>query len=200
MKFDIGINIDLDILTKSRLLVQANSGAGKSYALRKLLETTNGKIQQIVIDIEGEFSTLREKYDFVLFGSEGDYPLNIKYADKIARTLLELNVSAILDLYEKKHRSSFNRKLQSYQSRKSKVKIRDTAIKKNCSEKLIECGNKLRLMNEGILNAISKTELGEQAEISSTSGTFGTYIATLKRNGLITVHGQQIKLAEELGE
>lgn len=103
MKFNIGVPIDLEFLIKSRLLIQANSGGGKSYAIRKLLEETNDKVQQIVLDLEGEFSSLREKCDFLLFGTEGDYPIQIKYAEKTAKTLLELNVSAIIDLYELKH-------------------------------------------------------------------------------------------------
>lgn len=103
MKFNIGIDISIELLIKSRLLIQANSGGGKSYAIRKLLEETNGMVQQIVLDLEGEFSSLREKCDFLLFGNDADYPVHIKYADKIAKTLLELNVSAIVDLYELKH-------------------------------------------------------------------------------------------------
>jgi gas vesicle protein len=103
MNINIGIDIQLEKLIESRLLIQANSGGGKSYAIRKLLEETNGKVQQIVLDLEGEFFSLREKYEFVVFGKEGDYPVNIKYADKVARTLLELKVSAIIDLYELKH-------------------------------------------------------------------------------------------------
>ena len=103
MNFDIGTEINLEKLIETRLLVQANSGGGKSYVLRKILEETNGKVQQIVFDLEGEFSSLREKYDFVVFGNEGDYPIHIKYAYKIIHTLLEHNVSAIIDLYELKH-------------------------------------------------------------------------------------------------
>lgn len=103
MKFNIGLEVNIELLIKSRLLIQANSGGGKSYAIRKLLEETNGMVQQIVLDLEGEFSSLREKCDFLLFGKEADYPVHIKYADKIAKTLLELNVSAIVDLYELKH-------------------------------------------------------------------------------------------------
>jgi hypothetical protein len=103
MKVDIGIEVNLERLIETRLLIQANSGGGKSYAIRKLLEATHGKVQQIVLDLEGEFSSLRERYDFILFGEQGDYPVNIKYAEKTARTLLELNVSAIIDLYELKH-------------------------------------------------------------------------------------------------
>jgi hypothetical protein len=37
-----------------------------------------------------------------------------------------------------------------------------------------------------------------RAEISPTSGTFGTYLATLKRNGLVKVHGRTLKASREL--
>src|ERR1035437_387827 len=103
MKINIGIGIDLEVGVESRFLITANSGAGKSYAIRKFLEETNGKIQQIVLDLEGEFASLREKYDFVVFGKDGDVPINMRYAAKYATEILSLGVSAIIDLYELKH-------------------------------------------------------------------------------------------------
>jgi uncharacterized protein len=95
--------IDLPRLIDSSLLVQANSGGGKSWLLRRLLEQSHGKVQQIVIDLEGEFSTLREKYDYVLAGRGGDTAVNPRSAGLLARKLIELNVSAIIDLYELHH-------------------------------------------------------------------------------------------------
>lgn len=53
-------SIDLERLIESKLLIQANSGGGKSWTIRRLLEQSNGKVQQIVLDIEGEFGSLRE--------------------------------------------------------------------------------------------------------------------------------------------
>src|SRR2546429_2663751 len=94
------VSLDLPTLLDTRLLVQANSGGGKSWLLRRLLEQSHGKVQQIVIDLEGEFATLREKYDYVLAGKEGDTPAEPNSAALLARKLLELNVSAIIDLYE----------------------------------------------------------------------------------------------------
>src|SRR3990167_5866181 len=90
------ISIDLNKIIEGRMLIQANSGAGKSYALRKFIEITHGKVQQIIIDVEGEFASLREKYDFILVSKDGDIPINLKSADLLAKRLLELNVSAII--------------------------------------------------------------------------------------------------------
>ncbi len=94
------ISIDLPTLLDTRLLVQANSGGGKSWLLRRILEESHGHVQQIVIDLEGEFATLREKYDYVLAGKDGDTPADPRSAGLLAQRLLELNVSAIIDLYE----------------------------------------------------------------------------------------------------
>src|SRR5437588_12790910 len=94
------VGIDLPSLLDTRLLVQANSGGGKSWLLRRLLEQSHSKVQQIVIDLEGEFAALREKYDYVLADKEGDTPANPRSAGLLARKLLELQASAIIDLYE----------------------------------------------------------------------------------------------------
>jgi hypothetical protein len=96
------IALDLTTLIETRLLVQANSG-GKSFALRRLLEQSHGKVQHLVIDMEGTFRTLRERYEYLLLGAqtdEVDYPLSTKNAAQLAITLLEMQTSAILDLNE----------------------------------------------------------------------------------------------------
>lgn len=91
--------IDLSKLIDSRALICANSGAGKSYTARKIMEESFEKgVMSIVLDIEGEFKTLREKYDFLLIGSDGDVSLSLKSADLLPKKLLELNVSTIIDI------------------------------------------------------------------------------------------------------
>jgi len=98
-----GFEIDLPKLMETRLLVAANSGGGKSWTLRRLLEQTNGEIQQIVIDLEGEFYTLREQYDnYLLIGKGGDIKADTRAAAMLATKLLELGASAIIDLSELK--------------------------------------------------------------------------------------------------
>lgn len=96
------IHLDLDVLIRTRLLIQSNSGGGKSWLLRRIIEQSFGKIQIIIIDPEGEFSTLREKLDFVLVGKGGETPADVRSAALVAHKLLELNASAIIDLYEMK--------------------------------------------------------------------------------------------------
>src|SRR3546814_8291059 len=52
--------IDIEELLATRLLVQGNSGSGKSHLLRRLLEGSAKLVQQVVIDQEGDFVTLAE--------------------------------------------------------------------------------------------------------------------------------------------
>lgn len=92
------LRLSLDQLIVSRMLIQANSGGGKSHMIRYLAETYHGEVQQIIIDREGEFSTLREKFEYLLVGPGGDIAADIRSAKLLARKLMELRLSAIIDL------------------------------------------------------------------------------------------------------
>lgn len=96
------VEIDLDTLLHTRMLIQANSGGGKSWLIRRLVEQMFGKVQIIVIDPEGEFPTLREKFGFVLVGKGGETSVHPGHAALVAQRLLELRASAVCDLYELK--------------------------------------------------------------------------------------------------
>lgn len=86
-------------LIGSRVVIQGASGAGKTYALRRILEETHGRMQHLVLDVEDELYTLRERYDYVLIGGDGaDAPITEETAGALAHMLLELGVSAILQL------------------------------------------------------------------------------------------------------
>lgn len=60
------IRIDIEELLATRLLVQGNSGSGKSHLLRRLLEQSAHLVQQVVIDPEGDFTTLADRYGHVV--------------------------------------------------------------------------------------------------------------------------------------
>lgn len=96
------VYLDLVKLIATKLFIYANSGFGKSWLLRWFLEQTFSQIQQIIIDPEGEFSTLREKFDYVLIGKGPDFDIQAdpRSAALLAHRLLEEKVSAIIDLYE----------------------------------------------------------------------------------------------------
>lgn len=101
---DLGnLPFDLTRLLETRMLVQANSGGGKSHALRRILEQTATGVQQLVIDPEGEFATLREKFDYIICApSGGDAVATPATAAALARAVWDSGTSAILDIYELK--------------------------------------------------------------------------------------------------
>ncbi len=97
------VMIDLPKLLETRMLVQSNSGGGKSWALRRLLEQTAPAAQQIIVDVEGEFTTLREKFDYMICAPQGgDAAATPQTAPVLARKLRELRVSAIIDIHDLK--------------------------------------------------------------------------------------------------
>lgn len=108
-KFNLGCTLqksqgpvlmDLQRLISSRLLVMASSGGGKSWLLRKLIELFYGHIQIIILDVEGEFSSLRKNYDFVVAGKGADISAAPHLADALAQRALSMRFNLIADLYE----------------------------------------------------------------------------------------------------
>jgi len=95
------VMLDVDITLRSGLIVQANSGGGKSWLLRRLAEQLCPLVPTFVVDVEGEFASLREKFPFFLVAKQGgDTPADPRSAGAVARKLLELRVSAVFDLFE----------------------------------------------------------------------------------------------------
>jgi len=60
------VRVDLEELLATRLLVQGNSGSGKSHLLRRLLEESAGMVQQVVVDPEGDFVSLADHFGHVV--------------------------------------------------------------------------------------------------------------------------------------
>ncbi|MFG1465054.1 ATP-binding protein [Xanthobacter sp. DSM 24535] len=86
--------LDLEELLATRLLVQGNSGSGKSHLLRRLLEQSAPWVQQAVIDPEGDFVTLAERYGHVVVDAQrGETDLQ-----RIAARVRQHRVSVVLNL------------------------------------------------------------------------------------------------------
>ena len=86
--------LDLEELLATRLLVQGNSGSGKSHLLRRLLEQSAPHVQQVVIDPEGDFLSLAERFGHVVIDADrGPAELEI-----IATRVRQHRVSAVLSL------------------------------------------------------------------------------------------------------
>ena len=86
---------DIEELLATRLLVQGNSGSGKSHLLRRLLEESAGLVQQVVIDPEGDFPSLAEKFGHVVIDGSAYSGAEI---EALARRIREHRASVVLDL------------------------------------------------------------------------------------------------------
>lgn len=91
------IGIDLAELLATRLLVQGNSGSGKSHLLRRLLEECAGQVQQIVIDPEGDFVTLADAFGHVVIDAAAFSPREI---EALALRVRQHRASVVLALDE----------------------------------------------------------------------------------------------------
>ncbi len=89
------VGIDIEELLATRLLVQGNSGSGKSHLLRRLLEESAGLVQQVIIDPEGDFGTLADAYSHIVIDA-GDY--NEREIARMAARIREHRASVILNL------------------------------------------------------------------------------------------------------
>jgi len=89
--------VDATELITGRTLVTSVSGYGKSYLIRLIVERTAGKCLIGIIDVEGEFASLREKFKFFLIIGQ-DVPIQLETAEFMAEKVLEEGLSFIIDL------------------------------------------------------------------------------------------------------
>ena len=86
--------LDLEELLATRLLVQGNSGSGKSHLLRRLLEQSAPWVQQCIIDPEGDFVTLADKFGHIVV----DAARTEAELTRIAGRIRQHRVSVVLNL------------------------------------------------------------------------------------------------------
>lgn len=87
--------VDLEELLTTRLLIQGNSGSGKSHLLRRLLEECAGIVQQVVIDPEGDFVSFGPTFGHTVVEAKDTAAGRLA---TIARRTRELRGSVVLSL------------------------------------------------------------------------------------------------------
>ncbi|MBY6262932.1 ATP-binding protein [Azospirillum sp. 412522] len=87
--------LDLEELLATRLLVQGNSGSGKSHLLRRLIEQSAQWVQQAVIDPEGDFVTLAERFGHVVVEADEHSEASLQ---SVAARVRQHRVSVVLNL------------------------------------------------------------------------------------------------------
>ena len=103
-KINIGTEIDLANLITSRMLIQANSGGGKSGLCRVLMEEAYGKVPFIMLDCDGEYYTLKEKLEdvIVIGGQYGDIATSMQGVSLLPREIISNQLSVVIDLSDMK--------------------------------------------------------------------------------------------------
>jgi hypothetical protein len=89
------VALDLEELLSTRLLVQGNSGSGKSHLLRRLLEQSARWVQQVVVDPEGDFVTLADRHGHLVLDVAEHNEASLARAAELAR---RHRVSVVLNL------------------------------------------------------------------------------------------------------
>ena len=90
--------LDLEELLATRLLVQGNSGSGKSHLLRRLLEQSAPWVQQTIIDPEGDFVALADRFGHLLIDAEDHTEHGLQVAgerERIHRVSTVLNLEGL---------------------------------------------------------------------------------------------------------
>lgn len=95
------VDFDLQAFIGQRAFFQAAPGGGKSTGARLLLEAAYGTFQELILDVDGDFHTIRtEGRDYAIIGGDnGDAPLSsVAAAGNLALTLLRVGVSAVIQI------------------------------------------------------------------------------------------------------
>ncbi len=87
--------LDLEELLATRLLVQGNSGSGKSHLLRRLIEQSAPWVQQAIIDPEGDFVTLADRFGHVVVEADEHTEAALQ---AVAARVRQHRVSVVLNL------------------------------------------------------------------------------------------------------
>lgn len=179
------VALDTNNLSDMRILVVGGSGSGKSYLTRRLIEDLLEKnVIVIVCDGEGEWVTLREKYDLILLGKDKsqddafgycDIEINEENFTTIIKACIENNTPMILRLNQwsdLEERQKFVTQLNNFLIHEtSNVKYENIAVIFEEAHTFAEKGSK-SVVNQKCKN--SMRELASQARRRAVSLIFIT--------------------------
>lgn len=83
--------LDIPSIVTGRTFIASITRFGKSWTSRKICEECFGHAGMIIVDPEGEYVSLRERYPFLIIGK--DIPLQLETAEFMADKILEANIS-----------------------------------------------------------------------------------------------------------
>jgi DNA helicase HerA-like ATPase len=105
LKISEDLGIDADNILTSRTCVLSQSGGGKSYGIAVICEELcKNKLGFAVIDPEGEYSGLKEKYDILWLGNNPNADASFENSDldNTARVVVDSGFPIIADVSDEK--------------------------------------------------------------------------------------------------
>lgn len=97
-----GLHIRVEDFVGQRIAVLGSSGMGKSNTVSVLAEELAGKLPLTIVDLESEYHSLRDEYEFIVAGrgAHVDRVIGIDDAKALAKEVIDGDKSVILDLLE----------------------------------------------------------------------------------------------------
>lgn len=104
LQIDTGnvLNLSIDEVIGQRISVLGISGSGKTNTVATLAEELLTRLSMTIVDVEGEYFGLKEKYHLLVAGrsEHAEVPLFAENAAAIAEMSIRRGISVILDLSE----------------------------------------------------------------------------------------------------
>jgi len=146
------VTIDAEKLVTGRTCVIGQSGSGKSYTVAVICEElAKNNIGFCIIDTEGEYFSLKEKYPVLWIGSEEKCDLNIDDLDykKLAKKALTKSIPLIFDVSEvEKPKEKISKFLKELYTVNSKLKHPYLIIVEEADKFAPQKGNVLPILDE----------------------------------------------------
>lgn len=170
---DDGIfSFDLETLIATRVLYEGNSGSGKSYAIRRLCEVTNGKVH---LFLESLMDAPRELWHPALIIIDEAHVFSPEDGSAESE-------EAVIALATQGRKRGFGAVLATQRiSQLSKAALRETEGLRAGAMKMLKA---IAQFNE-LGRHCSREQIGTFAGFSPKGGTFSTYINELKKNSLV---------------
>ena len=102
MKLNISsdLSVDAELVLTERTCVIGQSGSGKSYTVAVICEElVKNNLGFCIIDTEGEYSSLKEKYKLLwIGGSNSDIDIETADFDALSKSIIEKSAATIFDV------------------------------------------------------------------------------------------------------
>lgn len=193
------------------MLLCANSGGGKSYAVRKILEEAGSDVMSIILDVEGAslnrcersilsllYNNPQREFTKTLVGLFAGYSHK---SGGFNNAICHLNALGLIQRNRDRIMLHNDGQSQVAELLGSDINLHEQFTINNWVQKLPKCeGTIFTVLKEFPDTSFTKNQLGEATGYQSGSGGFNNAICRLNSLGLIIRDNGNIKVNEEILE